>query len=576
MEFLMPLIAILLKPWRCCLSLLSISTLGIFLAFGLFILPVSQSFSAPIGAGNLLKETNNDNKTDKEDTSPEEPVILPDPFGRDTPRGTVQGLLKALANHDDLLASSYLQLEQGENPITLVRKFKKALDAGGRLQSDLQIDDNNEGDLTDSLPLNFDEVGVINYQDKSVALRLIRVKQNDGHQLWLFSQETLQKIPAIVDNSEPTLVEQYTVDSLNDTQVFNVYLSDIMAVAVLTVLAFSMIYVLVWLFYLFMSFLYPQFRNKPLPVNDSVVLPLAVVITAVLLPELLVSAGVSVTVREPVTRVIGVFAWVSLTWLLLRIIDSTFGRAEQHSHRHKRVEQIAMIGLARRLVKVSLLVIAVIVIFGNLGFDLTTGIATLGLGGLALALGAQKTVENLVGSVVVVADRPVRVGDYIKFGEYDGIVQEIGIRSTRIRTFERSIVTIPNGEFASMQIENFTAKDMFRFLHLLHIKRTCKAELIHKMLRELDKFLNEHYLTNQVWNQVRISELRQDCYVIECQAYISANGMREFFDKQNVVLIDLLKEVDKYDVEHALPTQQILLQNNDKLYNETDEKHLIL
>ncbi len=569
----MPFIAILLKPWRFCLSLLSISTLGIFLAFGLFILPVTQSFSAPIGAGTLIKESKKNN-TDKENTAPsEEPVILPDPFGRDTPRGTVQGFLKALASHDDLLASSYLQLEQGENPITLVRKFKKALDAGGRLQSDLQIDNNNEGDLTDNLPSNFDDVGVIDYQDKSIPIRLIQVKQNDGHQLWLFSQETLQKIPAIVANSQPTLIEQYTSDSLDNTQFFNVYISDIMAVAILTVVAFAVMYVLVWLFYLFMSFLYPQFRNKPLPVNDNVVLPLAVMITAILVPELLVWVGVSVTVREPVTRVIDIFAWVSLSWLLLRIIDSTFIRAEQHSQRHKRVEQIAIIGLARRLVKVSLLVIAVIVIFGNLGFDLTTGIATLGLGGLALALGAQKTVENLVGSVVVVADRPVRVGDYIKFGKYDGIVQEIGIRSTRIRTFERSIVTIPNGEFASMQIENFTAKDMFRFLHLLHIKRNCKAELIHKMLRELDKFLNEHYLTNQEWNQVRIAELRQDCYVIECQAYISANGMREFFDKQNVVLIDLLKEVDKYDIEHALPTQQILLKNNDKM---EEDKHLIL
>ncbi len=529
----------------------------------------SASLAIPIvGKGipsKALLDESKSHDANSETAVNNEPAILPDPFGRDTPRGTVGGFLNALASHDDLLASSYLQLEQGDNPTTLVRKFKKALDAGGRLQSDLQVSGSPEGDLTDNLSANYDDVGVIDYQDETIPLRLIRVKQADGHQLWLFSQETLQQIPAIVANSKPTLVEQYSVESLDNAKVFNVYLSDIIAVLILTLIAFAVIYVCVWLLYLAVSFIYPNIRDKSLPVTDNVVLPLAVLITSLLLTELMVWAGVSVTVREPTSRVIDIFAWVSLTWLLLRILDSTFNRVEQHSHKHKRVEQVAIIGLARRLVKVSLLAIAVIVIFGNLGFDLTTGMATLGLGGLALALGAQKTVENLVGSVVVVADRPVRVGDYCKFGEYDGIVQEIGIRSTRVRTFERSIVTIPNGEFAAMQIENFTAKDMFRFLHLLHIKRNCKVELIHKMLRELDKFLNDHYLTNQEWNQVRISELRQDCYVIECQAYINANGMREFFDKQNVVLIDLLKEVDKYDVEHALPTQQILLENDGRI-----------
>ncbi|MFP3334728.1 mechanosensitive ion channel, partial [Pseudomonas sp. SIMBA_064] len=90
--------------------------------------------------------------------------------------------------------------------------------------------------------------------------------------------------------------------------------------------------------------------------------------------------------------------------------------------------------------------------------DLTTGIAALGVGGLALALGAQKTIENLVGSVVVVADSPVRIGDYCKFGTYEGTVIDIGIRSSRVRTLSRTIVTVPNGDFSSMQIENFTSR----------------------------------------------------------------------------------------------------------------------
>jgi len=273
----------------------------------------------------------------------------------------------------------------------------------------------------------------------------------------------------------------------------------------------------------------------------------------------MVYAGVSVTLREPVNRFTDIASWVALTWLLLRVIDAIFTRAVNLSYKKNYTERVSILGLLRKVVKALLLIFAVIVIFGNLGFDLTTGIAALGVGGLALALGAQKTIENLVGSVVVVADSPVRIGDYCKFGTYEGTVIDIGIRSSRVRTLSRTIVTVPNGDFSSMQIENFTSRDMFRFCHLLYLKRTADIDVVFKMVKDLDKFLDEHYLTNQEWNQVNILELRQDCYVIQLQAYINANAITEFYDKQNVVFVDVLNQVSKYKVEHALPTQQLIV-----------------
>ncbi|MFT5097339.1 MAG: MscS family membrane protein [Psychrobacter okhotskensis] len=240
-------------------------------------------------------------------------------------------------------------------------------------------------------------------------------------------------------------------------------------------------------------------------------------------------------------------------------MDAIFTRAVNLSYKKNHTERVSILGLMRKVVKALLLIFAVIVIFGNLGFDLTTGIAALGVGGLALALGAQKTIENLVGSVVVVADSPVRIGDYCKFGTYEGTVIDIGIRSSRVRTLTRTIVTVPNGDFSSMQIENFTSRDMFRFFHQLYLKRTADIDVVFKMVKDLDEFLNEHYLTNNEWNQVNILELRQDCYVIQLQAYINANDVMEFYDKQNVVFVDVLNQVAKYKVEHALPTQQLIV-----------------
>ena len=484
---------------------------------------------------------------------------LPDSFGRDTPRHTVQGFISALGENDYLLASNYLNLSKSDNPTTVVRQFKQALDAGGRFQPDLQISNTPEGNLTDQLPPSQENVGVINIGEKSVSLLLERVVSKENEQYWQFSSETLSSIPEVIENSEPTLVSRYTVDSLDGKKLFGYQLADLVAALSMIVSSFVITYIAVWLLYHLLRMVYPRVRGVPLPLPDKVILPLSVVIMALILSEVMVYAGVSVTLREPVNRFTDIASWLALTWLLLRVIDAIFTRAVNLSYKKNYTERVSILGLMRKVVKALLLIFAVIVIFGNLGFDLTTGIAALGVGGLALALGAQKTIENLVGSVVVVADSPVRIGDYCKFGTYEGTVIDIGIRSSRVRTLTRTVVTVPNGDFSSMQIENFTSRDMFRFFHQLYLKRTADIDVVFKMVKDLDEFLNEHYLTNQEWNQVNILELRQDCYVIQLQAYINANDVMEFYDKQNVVFVDVLNQVAKYDVEHALPTQQLIV-----------------
>lgn len=484
---------------------------------------------------------------------------IPDSFGRDTPRHTVQGFISALSENDYLLASNYLNLAKSDNPTTIVRQFKQALDAGGRFQPDLQINNTPEGNLADQLPPSQENVGVINVGDKSVTLMLERVVSNQGEQYWQFSTDTLNSIPEVIENTEPTLVSRYAFNSLEGKKLFGYQMVDLVAALTMIVSSFVLTYILVWLLYHLLRIAYPRVRGVPLPLPNKVILPLAVVTMALMLSEIMVYAGVSVTLREPINRFTEIASWLALTWLLLRVIDAIFTRAVNLSYKKNYTERVSILGLLRKVVKALLLIFAVIVIFGNLGFDLTTGIAALGVGGLALALGAQKTIENLVGSVVVVADSPVRIGDYCKFGTYEGTVIDIGIRSSRVRTLTRTIVTVPNGDFSSMQIENFTSRDMFRFFHQLYIKRTADIDVVFKMVKDLDEFIDEHYLTNQEWNQVNILELRQDCYVIQLQAYINANGITEFYDKQNVLFVDLLNQVAKYKVEHALPTQQLIV-----------------
>ena len=498
---------------------------------------------------------------------------IPDSFGRDTPRHTVQGFISALGENDYLLASNYLSLSKSDNPTIAVRQLKQALDAGGRFLPDLQLSNSPEGYLADQLQPNQEKVGTININDKSVPIILERVVSKKGEQYWQFATDTLTSIPEVLENTEPTLISKYTFESLEGDKLFGYQLTDLIAAIILTVGSFLLTYVMVWLWYHLLHIVYPRVRGEPLPLPDKIILPLSVVIMALILSEIMVYAGVSVTLREPINRFTEIASWLAVTWLLLRMVDVVFTRAVNLSYKKNHIERVSILGLLSKVVKALLLIFAVIVIFGNLGFDLTTGIAALGVGGLALALGAQKTIENLVGSVVVVADSPVRIGDYCQFGTQAGTVIDIGIRSSRVRTLNRTVVTVPNGDFSSMQIENFTSRDMFHFLHNLYIKRNADIDVVFKMVKDLDGFLNDHELTNQEWNQANILELRQDCYIIQLRAYVNAFDIIEFYPKQDTLLVDILNLVKQYKVEHALPTQQLIVDQGE-LEQHSDNNEL--
>ena len=123
-----------------------------------------------------------------------------------------------------------------------------------------------------------------------------------------------------------------------------------------------------------------------------------------------------------------------------------------------------------------------------------------------------------------------------------------------------------------MSIENFASRDMFHFLHNIYIKRNVDATTLENFLKGMEEFVVNHELTNSEWTQVRISELRQDSMVIEFRAYIYASGADEFYDKQTQLLIDILKEIEKHPVEHALATQRMILESPDEDKSAAKEK----
>jgi MscS family membrane protein len=211
--------------------------------------------------------------------------------------------------------------------------------------------------------------------------------------------------------------------------------------------------------------------------------------------------------------------------------------------------------LISRVVKVTIFVFAVTAVIGSWGYNTSTILAGLGIGGIAIALAAQKTIENLFGGVAVVSDRPVAVGDFCKFGDRVGTVEDIGLRSTRVRTLDRTLVSIPNAEFSSMVLENFSQRDKVWFHPTLNLRRDTTPKQVRNILEAIRRILTEDPKVEAGALPVRFIGAGSYSLDIEIFAYIRTANYDEFLKIQEDLLLRIMDAISAAGTALALPTQ---------------------
>ncbi|MEX5747044.1 mechanosensitive ion channel family protein [Massilia sp. X63] len=386
-----------------------------------------------------------------------------DLLGRETPRSTVSGLIRALAEHDYDRAAQYFDLpanssRQRATAAARAREFQALLDSGGSLEPYAALSNVATGRIGDELPVNQERVGEIVVKGRTIPVLLSRGEE-DGQQIWRISRETTGGIAAATGGSggRPlTQRAQFTVAGAP--------LEDWGMLVGLGMLVFVGLWTLATILVAIMRrFVADPAANGFYRFFEAALPPFSLLIAVFVFFEWAERLPVAIVARQTLLRYTGILLVIAFVWFGLRLVNAVAQLAITRMQRRGRRQVVSVIILLRRTAKVLLLLFSGIGILDTFGIDVTTGIAALGIGGIALALGAQKTVENLVGSVTVIADRPAQVGDFIKVGDVIGTVEDIGIRSSRIRTLGRTLVTIPNGDFSSRQIENFAARDRFLF-----------------------------------------------------------------------------------------------------------------
>jgi MscS family membrane protein len=202
--------------------------------------------------------------------------------------------------------------------------------------------------------------------------------------------------------------------------------------------------------------------------------------------------GLPLLQRHYYQLVVGVVFIIGWSWLLSRIVQQVARRVRERAIYTGRTGTESLLLLGERVLKAIIFIVAVFAILGSLGFNMTTALAGLGIGGIAVAFAAQKTLENLFGGVSLLGDEVIRVGDVCRFGDRVGTVEDISLRSTRIRTPERSELSIPNGSLATMNLENLSRRDKILFNTKLGLRYETSADQLRYVLAQIRRLLYEH------------------------------------------------------------------------------------
>jgi len=200
---------------------------------------------------------------------------------------------------------------------------------------------------------------------------------------------------------------------------------------------------------------------------------------------------------------------------------------------------------------------SVIIIYSlqNLGADMVPLLAGLGVGGLAVALAAQRTFANFIGSLILYANKPVKVGDFCRYGDQIGTVEYIGVLATRIRSLERTIVTVPNAEFSEMKIDNFSVRDRLLLKAVLQLRYETTSEQLRYILARLRELLLGHPKVTPVPARVRFIGYGPYSKNVEVFAYLDCNDYDTFLAIQEDVLLRMEDVVKEAGSGFALPSQ---------------------
>ncbi len=488
--------------------------------------------------------------------APAQPEVSEDPLGRNTPRGTVQGFLFAAGKGDHETAVRYLNTRlRGEAAVVLARQLFVVLNR--RLPARLnEMSDKPEGSLSYPNEPDKDSIGTVPTDTGEIDVVLERVGLDKAGGLWLFSRETLSQIP-----------ELYAEVTSEDTQNRLIKFLLEKRIAYISLLNWIALLVGLPLLYLVAKRLNPVLsrhagrllrrvrRNPNLPDPELLSRPVRFLLFALIIRWALTTVTLPLLARQFWLTIAAMALIVGSVWFAIRL-NATFERKIRlRLGRRNLTGALSILRFVRWAVDGLVIFIGLLIVLNYFAINATTALAGLGVGGIAVALAAQKTLENVIAGVSLISDKAIRIGDFLKVGNTMGTVTDIGLRSTRIRTLDRSMVNVPNGQIANASLENLSLRDQFWFHPILRLAYGTTVTQLRSVLAGLTNLLLQSSHVQGSSAYARFLGFGESSLNVEIFAYVHARDWPHFLKLQEQLLLEVMDLVQAAGATIALPSQ---------------------
>jgi MscS family membrane protein len=289
-----------------------------------------------------------------------------------------------------------------------------------------------------------------------------------------------------------------------------------------------------------------------LPLGNLAAVGLAVVVFP--------SLGLHVRINIVAGLVFKVLATLSVVWAAYRFVDIIAAYFSDKAAKTDTKLDDQLVPLIRKAAKVFVVIVGVLFILQNLDVDVASLLAGLGIGGLAFALAAKDTVANLFGSIMIFSDRPFQIGDWVVAAGTEGIVEEVGFRSTRIRTFYNSLVSVPNNKIADSVIDNYGKREFRRVYVTLNCTYDTTPEQLQAFCEGIRAIIQNNELTRKDYYEVHFRDFGASSLDVMVYFFLKVPGWSQELQERHRIFLEIMRLARRLGVEFAFPTQTLHLE----------------
>jgi MscS family membrane protein len=497
--------------------------------------------------------------------APQQTAVPPDTLGRDNPRGCLLGFIRAAQEENYPLAIQYFQPPTARKRPSVGDEEELAAQLLAILNQKFVgpldfVSKDPLGRLDDGLPPDQERVtGGLGTND-TFPILLVRLEDEHGRKLWYLSRTTLAQVPQAYDALTFPQFEKKLPEYLVEHRFLAMPYWQWLAMVLFLPVALVAARFATKLTELAVRYWRQALHQSPIPKTPIAQLGPLTYLVALFLHYAFVSyIGTSLLYRIYYRRVLWICTAVAFYWLLTRITRAISSQIGASFTSRGMYAERSIISLVRRFVEVSIFIIVSLTVLHTLGFDVSTALAGVGIGTLALGLGAQKTFENLFGGISVVFDKVIQVGDTCKVNNQTGLVEDIGLRSTRLRTAERTLLSIPNGIMASTVLENLRFRDKFLCQQVIRLRYDLSPDHVRFVLERIRELLLENPKVEDSSSRARFIRFAEYCLEVEVYCYILESGYAAYLASQEALLLSIMEELEKAGAVVALPTQTTIV-----------------